>query len=101
MPGEARLIEKAQDPAEVLTRLCLMQRISYWKAGVAPWQKVRSMYAAICRAIEDQEIDWLTPMHVYDSMMEIDFNSITGTSQKSKIKTKKASLKMDKDSTEL
>ena len=40
-------------------------------------------------------------MHVYDSMMEIDFDSIIGTSQKSKIKSKKASLKNEKDSTEL
>lgn len=74
--GEARIIEKCSDPIEMLGRLRLLQRVCYWRAGGAQWTKVRSMYQAILRMIEDQEMPWLLPLYQFDPLMNIDYDLI-------------------------
>ena len=82
--GEARIIEKASDPVAVLIWLKFLQKVCYWKAGGASWAMVRAMYTAICRCIEDQEANWLTPIKMNDSMIYINYELIAGFKQKNK-----------------
>lgn len=74
--GESRIIELSKDPNEMMGRLRLMQRVCYWKAGGAPWHKVRAMYQAIIRMIEDGEMHWLIPLYQFDALMNVDYDLI-------------------------
>lgn len=76
--GEAHIIEKCTNASEMVGRLKLLQRVCYWKAGGAPWHKVRSMYQAILRMIEDEEMPWSLLLYQFDPLMNIDYDQIMG-----------------------
>ena len=80
LADELKTIEKADDADEILGRIRLLIRICYWKAAGNSWVKIRSIYQAVMRSIEDREAGWLQLLYPFDALMHIDYDRIVNSS---------------------
>ena len=67
--GETRTIKTCTDPAEILGRLRLLQRVSYLKLRGYDWHLIRKMYAAILTSIETKEYSWESNFDRFETIL--------------------------------
>ena len=67
--GETRTIETCSEPAEILGRLRLLQRIAYLKLRGYDWNLIRKMYAAILPSIETKEYSWESNFNRFETIL--------------------------------
>ena len=56
--GESKTINKCKNVDEIKGRLGLLSRLSLLTEKGYPWEKLRCLYAAVVRAVEQQDISW-------------------------------------------